>query len=303
MKTLLRRLVADKLILTATVVLVVILVLSIGANLWFQTDPNASHVTRRLLAPSWLGGDGGLLGTDQLGRPLWIRILYGLRTSFLVAVLAVLVGAGLGSLVGVVAGYFGGAVDSLLMRLADVQLALPALLLAMTVVATAGGGVTVLVLVLGLNSWMVYARVLRGLVLRQMSTDLVLAEVSLGARPRRIMGRHLLPACAPQLVAVATLELARLMLGEATLSFLGFGVQTPTVSIGTIMSEGRNYLATQWWVATFAGVVLGVTVLCTNLLGNWLERSTGAGARRVRRRRTRPDQQNLSTIRRAEVLS
>ncbi|QFG26175.1 ABC transporter permease [Actinomadura sp. WMMB 499] len=246
--------------------------LAFGAPLLFGDQATAVDVTRRLQAPSWLGGDGGVLGTDQLGRPLWIRLAEGLRTTLLVGLLAVLVGAVTGVTAGLAAGFYGRRVDAVIMRLADVQMSFPALLLAMTIVAIAGGGMIVIVGVLGLNSWMIYARLTRSVVLRFRGNDFVIATINLGATPRRVMFGHLLPNALPQVVSMATLEAARLMLAEATLSFLGFGVQPPAISIGTILGEGRDYLTNQWWVSTFAGILLALAVLCANLLGNWAQR-------------------------------
>jgi peptide/nickel transport system permease protein len=235
-------------------------------------DPFSSELAARLQPPGWLGGEGGLLGTDQLGRALWARMLYGLRTTFVVGAGAVLLGAIVGIAVGLIAGFFGGWLDAVLMRLADIQLSFPALLIAMTLVSMLGGGVTVLVVVLGLSSWMLYARVVRSVVLGYHETDFLLAERGLGASSGRIILRHLLPNCVHAIATVGTLELARLMLAEASLSFLGFGVQPPTISLGRILAQGQDYLGSQWWVSTFAGLLLATAVLSTNLIGNWLQR-------------------------------
>ncbi len=275
MKThpIIRELRASRFMMGVAVIAVLLFVASFGSATFFSTDPVSSDLSRRLEAPSWLGGDGGILGTDQLGRQLWIRLLYGLRTSFTISICAVVIGAVIGTAVGIVAGYFGRWVDSLIMRIADIQMSIPAMLLVMTIIAVMSGGRTyVLILVLGLNSWMLYARVARANVLTLKHRDFVVATVGLGARPRRVMWRHLLPNSLSALVAVATLELARIMLAEASLSFLGFGVQSPTISLGAILAEGRDYLQTQWWVSTFAGLVLALAVLTTNLLGSWLQR-------------------------------
>lgn len=235
-------------------------------------DPNAQDLTTRLLAPAWLGESGGLLGTDELGRDLASRILYGLRTTFLVGAAAVLIGMLIGVAAGLSAGYFGGWWDSVVMRLADIQLALPVLLLAMTLIALLGGGATLLTLILGLNSWMLYARMVRGYVLRLRQSDFVASLRASGARSRRVMWLHLLPNCAGTVFAVASLELPRLMLGEATLSFLGFGVKQPTISLGVILSSGKDYISSQWWVSAFSGLTLALAVLATNLLGVTLQR-------------------------------
>ena len=237
-------------------------------------DPHKQDIVHRLQPP----GEYGILGTDELGRSVFARITYGLRTSFIVGIAAVLLGFVVGVGLGLLAGYSGGWLDSLIMRVVDIQLSLPALLLAAAVMVTSGGKITVLILVLGLTSWTFYARVSRTLVLRYRSTDFVLATRSLGAGSPRIIARHLFPNILPSMIAIATLEFARIMLAEASLSFLGFGIQPPTISIGTILAGGRDYLVTQWWVTAFSGLTLALAVLTMNLLGSWLERVTNPTA-------------------------
>jgi peptide/nickel transport system permease protein len=239
---------------------------------WVVQSGLEGNIANRLQAPVWLGGDGGLLGTDQQGRPMTLRLMLGARTTLIVGFLGVLCGAIVGVLSGLAAGYFGGRTEALIVRLAEIQMSFPALLLAMTIVTVAGGGVTVVVLALGLNSWMVYALLVRSTVLRFRANEFILATVNLGAGPGRIIFGHLLPNAVPVIMSLATLELARLMLAEATLSFLGFGVQPPTVSLGSILGEGREYLYVQWWVSTFPGIALALIVLCANLLGSWAQR-------------------------------
>ncbi len=237
-------------------------------------DPHGLRIEQRLQAPTLHAGLDGLLGTDQLGRSMVLRLANGLRTSFLIGFLAVALGATAGIVLGMVAGLWGRWLDTLVMRVTDIQMSLPALLVIMCVVAVIGGGGLTLVLALGLNSWMIYARVARSLVLGYRSTDFVLATQASGVGTVRLLGLHILPNAAPPLVALGTLELSRLMIGEATLSFLGFGVQPPTVSLGLVVAQGQDYLSHQWWVSTFAGLLLALAVLTTNLTGNWLNRVT-----------------------------
>lgn len=270
-KDLLRRLSEDRLTAVTTAMGFLLILASLVVPLIPALDPNAQDLAARLAAPTWLGGEGGLLGTDELGRDVALRILYGLRTTFFIAVAAVIVGMFLGVAAGLSAGYFGGWWDSLIMRIADVQLSLPALMVIMAVVALLGGGPLVLVLVLGLNAWMLYARMVRGFVLRQRESDFVSSLEAVGVSNRGILWRHLLPNAMPGIFAISSLELPRLMLGEATLSFLGFGVKQPTISLGVILSGGRSYIADQWWLSTFSGLALAMAVLSTNLLGSWLE--------------------------------
>lgn len=268
----LKALSSDRTALVSVIIIVLLLLLSILYPLLSPVDPNASRLTMRFDPPSWMGGTAGLLGTDELGRDVLLRIAYGLRTSFIVGLLAVLVSATLGSIVGLVAGYFGGRVDAVLMRLTDIMMAFPGLLLVMLLVVAIGRGIVPLSIVLGLLMWTLYARVVRGAVLSLRSTDLVNAHVAMGAGSMRVLSRHVLPNVVPMIVSVVTVEFGRVMLAEASLSFLGFGVQDPTISLGAILSSGRTYLVQQWWLATFSGVFLLIAVLAINLLGTWLER-------------------------------
>ncbi|GEL26389.1 peptide ABC transporter permease [Pseudonocardia sulfidoxydans NBRC 16205] len=258
-------------IAVAAIVAAVLLILAVAYPLLTHVDPNGSQLRLRLQPPSWLGGEG-LLGTDQLGRDLWTRILFGLRTSFLVSIGACVVGAVVGTAVGLAAGYFGGKLDAVLMRITDIQLSFPALLLAMLVVGLLGKGIWLLVLILGLSTWMIFARVIRSAVLQIRSTELVVSSTSIGATRTRIVLRHVLPNVLGPLAALVALEFARIMLAEASLSFLGFGVEPPGISLGAILAGGRDYLQSQWWIATFAGLFLALAVLSTNLVGSWLQR-------------------------------
>lgn len=268
----LRLLLRNKFMSCVLVIFLSLCLVSLVGPLLVGDAATQSSPAQRLLGPFWLGGDGGLLGTDQQGRPMVFRLILGLRTTLIVGALAVTCGAVIGVLAGLAAGFYGGRVEMLVMRLAEIQMSFPALLLAMTIIATAGGGMVIVVLALGLNSWMVYAILVRSTLLQFRSNDFILATVNLGAKPGRIMFGHLLPNSIPTVMALATLEVARIMLAEATLSFLGFGVQAPTVSLGSILGEGREYMLTHWWVSTFAGLMLALTVLCANLLGNWAQR-------------------------------
>jgi peptide/nickel transport system permease protein len=200
--------------------------------------------------------------------------MYGMRTSFLVGALAALIGAVFGTLVGLVSGYFGGIGDAVLMRLTDIELAFPGILLVMVLVTATGGGVGTLIVVLGSISWMLYARVVRGAVLTLRTTDLITATTGLGASTWRIIFVHVLPNVAAAAMSLLAVTFASLMLAEASLSFIGFGVKPPRISLGAILSSGRDYLSTSWWVSTFSGLFLLMGVLSTNLIGSWLHRIT-----------------------------
>lgn len=260
------------LILVAAVLSAVMLIAAVLVPFISDTDVSVARLDLRLEPPFWVGGDGGLMGTDQQGRDLFLRVLHGLRTSYVVGASGALIAAFIGTTVGLIAGYFGGATDAILMRIVDIQLAFPGLLLVMVIVKLLGRGTGVLAIVLGLISWMLYARVVRGVVLSLRSNELIIATASLGATTKRILLVHVLPNVSSAIVAVMALNFAALMLAEAGLSFLGFGIQPPQVSVGSILASGRDHLATSWWISTFAGLSLMLAVLTTNLLGSWLHR-------------------------------
>ena len=235
-------------------------------------DPTRGNLRARMLAPtlSWAGLGSNPLGTDQLGRDILSRIVAGSRITLLIASSAVLLGGVLGTLLGLVSGYFGGLFDRLLMRLVDIQLALPLMLLALMIVAALGPSLPNLVIVLALVSWVRYARIVRGQVLAVREREFVQSARAIGASPVRIILRHILPNVLTPALVVATLELARIIVLEAGLSFLGLGVQPPYPSWGRMLADGRTYISSAWWIITFPGLALMLTVLSVNLLGDWL---------------------------------
>jgi peptide/nickel transport system permease protein len=235
-------------------------------------DPNGQELADALRPPAWL--EGGVreqpLGTDHLGRDILVRIVYGARTSMLVGVSAVTLAAVAGALAGLFAAEWGGTVDEVLMRVADIQLSIPFILLAITVLALLGGSMGSMVLVLVLAGWVIYARVLRAELLYLREVEYVQGARALGASRLRVIFRHLLPNTAGMVVVVATLELANVIILEAALSFLGVGIGPPEVSWGTMLADGRDYLTTEWWIATLPGVAIAVTILGVNLVGDWV---------------------------------
>ena len=235
-------------------------------------DPTRGNLRASMLAPtlSWAGLGSNPLGTDQLGRDILSRIVAGSRITLLIASSAVLLGGVLGTLLGLVSGYFGGLFDRLLMRLVDIQLALPLMLLALMIVAALGPSLPNLVIVLALVSWVRYARIVRGQVLAVREREFVQSARAIGASPMRIILRHILPNVLTPALVVATLELARIIVLEAGLSFLGLGVQPPYPSWGRMLADGRTYISSAWWIITFPGLALMLTVLSVNLLGDWL---------------------------------
>ncbi|MET0485062.1 MAG: ABC transporter permease [Candidatus Rokuibacteriota bacterium] len=235
-------------------------------------DPTRQSLRGRLAAPTLQGADGRahVLGTDHLGRDVLSRVIWGARVSLLVGFAAVVVGGLIGATLGILAGYRGGWLDSAIMTLADAQLAFPFILLAIGIIAVLGPSFPTLILVIGLSGWMSYARVLRSQVLVLRSREFVDAIQALGGSAGRIVARHILPNVLSSLVVIATLELARSIVLEATLSFLGLGVQPPTPSWGGMVQEGREYLDSAWWISTYPGLVLMLTSLVVSRTGDWL---------------------------------
>jgi peptide/nickel transport system permease protein len=234
-------------------------------------DPETPALATRMLPPATSAeGSFFLLGTDALGRDILSRILFGARVSLIVGVCAVAIGGSIGTLLGLLAGFYGRGVDAAITRLADLQLSIPFLILAIAVMAVLGAGLSKVILVLGLTSWIMYARVVRGEVLAVRSREYVLAARALGAQDATLLWRHILPNVSTSAIVIGTFEVARAILSEASLSFLGLGVQPPTPSWGGMVADGRDYLTTAWWMSTWPGVAIALTVMAINLLGDWL---------------------------------
>ncbi len=235
-------------------------------------NPDLQSLADRLLPPlaHSANGDLHLLGTDQLGRDILSRLIYGARVSLLVGVSASLVAGTVGVLLGLCAGYFGGWVDDVIMRLSDIQLALPFILIAMAVVAVVGSNVFNIVLILSGAQWVTYARVVRSSVLSVKEQDYVLAARTLGLRNARIIRRYILPNVFAPVIVIATFAVAQTIIAEAALSFLGLSVPSSVPSWGGMMAEGRTYLVVAWWLATIPGIAISATVIGVNLFGDWL---------------------------------
>lgn len=252
--------------------LVLLLTLALAGPWLGLPDPTRGDLRARMVGPtiSWAGLGAHPLGTDQLGRDILSRIIVGSRVTLMIAGSAVILGGIIGVVLGLVAGYFGGWYDRVLMRLVDIQLAFPLMLLALLVVAALGPSLHNLIAVLALTSWVRYARIVRGQVLTVRELDYVQAARALGAGHLRILARHILPNVLTPILVVATLELARTIVLEAGLSFLGLGIQPPSPSWGRMLADGRTYIASAWWIITLPGLALMLTVLGVNLLGDWL---------------------------------
>ncbi len=234
-------------------------------------DPNSQDLFARLKPPGFeIRGKLYLLGTDEMGRDLFSRIIFGARVSLLVAFVSVCVSLVAGTALGIIAGYFRGWTETVIMRSVDVVLSIPALLLAIITVIVLEPGLLTLIAVLGFTRWPRYTRVAYGQTLSVSHRPFVTAARFFGAGPWWLMPRHILPNILNPLLVVATLEFGLMILFEAGLSFLGLGIQPPSASWGATMSIGRNYLATAWWIATWPGLCLFVLVLSVNLLGDHL---------------------------------
>jgi len=268
----LRRLARRRTALFGLCVVVAVLVLAVAAPWVTSWDPIEQDIPSRLQAPGSVHASGRVhvLGTDHLGRDLLARIVFGARPALLVGFAAVAISGLLGLVLGLVSGYFGGRVDDVFMRLADIQLAFPFILLAIAVIGVLGPSLPVIIVVIGVSSWVVYARVVRSEVLSIREREFVQAARALGVRDVRILLRHVLPNALTPWLVVATLDMARVIVIESALSFLGLGVQPPTPTWGGMLADGRVYISTAWWLATFPGLAILFTVLGINLFGDGL---------------------------------
>ncbi len=243
------------------------LTVALAAPWLVPDDPLRTDFVRSLKPP---GTPGHPLGTDQLGRDLLARVLYGARLALFIGACTVAVTAVGGGLLGLLAGFVERWPSTILMRIADVQLSFPFILLALTINAIVGLGLRNIILSLSAAGWVVFARVVRGEVLSVKQRDFVQAAAALGVGRGRLLFRHVLPNVAPSIIVVASLQFSQFIVAEAAISFLGFGVQPPTPAWGSMLSESRDFLYVAWWLAAFPGVALALTALGVNLLGDWL---------------------------------
>ena len=269
----LRRLAARRTALFGLAVVTLVVVTAVAAPLLSPFDPVEQDLgDLRLKPPGFHDAAGRVhpLGTDHLGRDLMARVIYGARPALLVGFAAVVISGVIGMAAGLVAGYFGGRVDDVLMRLADIQLAFPFILLAIAVIGVLGPSLATIIAVIGVSSWVVYARIVRSAVLSLREREFVQAALALGVGDTRVLLRHILPNALTPWLVVATLDMARVIVIESALSFLGLGVQPPTPTWGGMLADGRVYISTAWWLATFPGLAILVTVLGINLFGDGL---------------------------------
>ncbi len=252
------------------------LIVAVAAPVLAPAEPTKQNLRSRMLPPVWYekGDITYPLGTDQLGRDLLSRVIYGARVSVAVGVLGVIVAMIVGVGLGLLSGYLGGWVDHIISRTLDTFMSIPFILLAMAVVGALGlgkgSGLLTLIIVLGLTGWVTFARVIRGEVLSLKERDYVQSARSIGQSDLWILLRHILPNVTASIIVLSTLQISTVIIAESSLSFLGLGIQPPTITWGVMLAEGRDHLATSWWLATFPGLAISLTVLGTILLGDWL---------------------------------
>jgi len=269
--------------LVGFMIVMLVIAISILAPWISPHDPMDQEITQRLTPPAWVEGGNPeyLFGTDSLGRDIFSRIIYGSRISLIIGLSAAFLSGTIGVLFGLVAGYFGGWADALFSRVCDVQQAIPFLVLAIAVVAMLGPGLLNLIVVLAITTWANYFRIVRGEVLSVREEQYVWAARSVGCSGFRIVFRHVLPNVAASIIVIATLLVANMTIFEASLSFLGLGVPPGIPTWGRIVSDGREYVASAWWISLFPGLAILFTVMGINLLGDWL-RETLDPKRRIR---------------------
>lgn len=251
--------------------LILVVLVAIAADWLAPIHYTTQNLLARLKPPlTQTGGTTYWLGTDQLGRDILSRMIYAVRTSILIAVMGTLIGAVFGTLLGFIAARMRGIVDQAIMMLVDAQAAIPALFLALTMLAFFGNTIMLFVILVSIDGWDRYTRLARGLVASEQESDYINAAEALGASTPRVILRHLLPNIVAALVVQATLNFPGTILLETSLSFLGLGVQPPGTSLGLMLGEGRRYLLNAWWIAVFPGLVIFLTTLSMSLFGDWL---------------------------------
>ena len=254
------------------VVLSLIVLAAILAPVLAPYSPVKTSLRYRLKPPCFMEGGTTehILGTDLLGRDIFSRILYGTRVSMSISLLVILITGGIGTVLGVVAGYMGGRTDSILMRITDICLSIPGILIALLLAVVIGPSFKTVVLALSILGWAPYARLIRGEALRLREVDFVLQARIIGSSARRIMILHIFPNVVNSLIVIATMNIGLVILMEATLSYLGAGIPPPTPSWGAMVSDGRNMIDRAWWISFFPGIAIGLVVLSGNFLGDWL---------------------------------
>lgn len=269
--------------LIPTLIIFSFIFVAVFADFIAPYQANVVSLSYRFVPPFWKegGSTAYLLGTDNLGRDILSRIIFGARISLVVAILSIVVGGGVGTALGILSGYYGGRVDSFLMRAADATLSFPIILLALLLAVTLGPSLKNVVIALSIILWARYARVIRGEVLSVKERDFVAQARIVGCSTSRIMIRHIFPSVTNTMVVMLTLQVGWVILMEASLSFLGAGIPPPTPAWGSMVAKGREYITTAWWVSAFPGLAILVVVLGFNLMGDWLREALDPRLRHV----------------------
>jgi peptide/nickel transport system permease protein len=253
-------------------ILAAMMLTAIFANFLAPYDPIETSLTARLIPPAFANGGNPahFLGTDGLGRDIMSRVIFGARVSLSVSLMVILITASIGTIMGVIGGYLGGRTETLLMRVTDVSLSFPAILIALLLAVVFGPGYWTVILALSILGWAPYARLIRGEALRLRQADFVSQARIIGSSSMRIMTRHIFPNVINPLIVITTMQVGLVILAEAALSFLGAGIPPPAASWGNMVSDGRNLVDTAWWITFFPGLAIGLVVLSSNFLGDWL---------------------------------
>lgn len=267
-----KQLILSKTGLLGSVLVLLVVLIAICAPLLTSHDPAAVDPLNRLKPPAWLEGGTSehWLGTDNLGRDMWSRIVYGARVSLIVGMGAVIVSGVIGAILGLLSGFYGKWLDAVIMRVGDAFMAIPTILFMLVVMAIVGPGITTLIFVIGVTNWVPFTRIVRSEVLSIKERDFVHAARSIGAKNGRLIVKHILPNILSSFIVICGMNVGTTIIMEASLSFLGLGIKPPDVSWGGMLSDGRQYVATSWWVATFPGLAITFTVLGVIFLGDWL---------------------------------
>ncbi len=256
----------------AALIILLLLFCAIFSPLIAPHDPIKQNLGNALKPPFWEKGGSSvhILGTDNLGRDILSRIIYGARVSVIVGFAGVILSGVFGTFLGIFAGYFGGKIDSVIMRFTDMMLSLPYILIAIAIIGAIGPSLTNIIIVLGITQWVGYTRIIRFEAMSLSKSEFIEMAVISGCRWWRILLVHILPNVLNSAVVLGTLDVGKMIIFEAAMSFLGLGVKPPTPSWGGMLADGRVYLTFAWWIATFPGVAIAITVLGGNLLGDWL---------------------------------
>ncbi|MFA1820106.1 ABC transporter permease [Virgibacillus oceani] len=270
--SLMKRLLKSTTGLTGVIITLSVIFIAIFANMLTPYDPTEINAVNALIPPVWQ--DGGsfqhILGTDNLGRDVLSRVLVGSRISLIVGVFSVVLAGIIGMIIGLISGYYGGLIDNILMRIVDSFLSIPSILFVLVLLAVFNPSVGGLIVVIGITNWVMYARMARGEVLSIKERDFVKASKSIGTKDSIIIIKHILPNAIPSFIVISALSVATTIILESSLSFLGLGIQPPDISWGSMLTDGRDYMTTHWWLSTFPGLAITITVLGIMFLGDWL---------------------------------